>query len=74
VRVTLESTTKVVQLDGVPGRIWEGTTDSGIAVHAIITRVAVHHDADTRQFEAELTEHRAPRNADIVAYPHRLIL
>ena len=71
--VTLRSTTKVVKLDGVPARVWEGKTDSGIAVHAFITRVAVDLDDDTSQFEAELQQCAAPSPA-IQAYPARLIL
>lgn len=72
-KVTLESTTKVVHVDGVPARIWEGQTESGIAVHAFITRIAVHKDADASQFERELQECRAP-SPDVQAYPARIIL
>jgi hypothetical protein len=62
-KVTLESTDKIVHLKTpsglVPARIWEGTTESGIAVHAFITRVAVHKDLDQTQFERELLEKHA---------------
>jgi len=34
----LTSTSKVVELDGVPARVWEGATESGIAVHAFVVR------------------------------------
>ena len=73
-RVTLESTTKTTELNGVPARIWEGTTDSGIPIHAYITRVAVDVENYQGQFEAELEQHRPPRNPDIDAIPNRLIL
>ena len=76
-KVILESTTKIVELatsDGVvPARIWEGTTDSGIPVHAYITRVAVDRNEDTGPFTRELQEHRAP-TAPIAAIPLRLVL
>jgi hypothetical protein len=72
-KITIESTTKTVMLNGVPARIWEGKTESGIPVHAFITRIAVHEDSDATQFEAELKECRAP-SAEIEAYPARLIL
>jgi hypothetical protein len=76
--VTLHATTKIVELqttDGrVPARIWEGTTESGIAVHAFITRVAVDRAEDTSQFERELLEQRAPSAAISAAYPLRLVL
>ena len=72
-KVTLESTTKTVTLNGVPSRIWEGKTESGVPVHAFITRIAVHKDADCSQFEAELRECAAP-SADVAAYPAGLVL
>ena len=40
-KLILENTSKLVELNGVPARIWEGKTESGIACHAFITRVAV---------------------------------
>jgi hypothetical protein len=77
VRVQLESTTKIVQIRGplgeIPARVWEGETESGIKVHAFMTRIAVHKDEDVSQFEAELQECRAP-SADVQAYPMRIIL
>ena len=73
-RIQLESTDKIVTLNGVPARIWEGVTESGIEIHAFITRVAVHKDADASEFEAELQEHAPPRNADIASYPLNMIL
>lgn len=76
-KITLESTTKVVMLEGeggiMPARIWEGTTESGIKVHAFITRIATPQDADPAQFKAELQEQRPP-SADVAAYPLRLVL
>ena len=53
-KITIENTSKVVELNGVPARIWEGTTDTGIPVHCYVTRIAVAKDADLTQFEREL--------------------
>jgi hypothetical protein len=76
-KITIESTDKLVQLQGpagsLPARIWEGHTDSGIPVHCFITRIAVHKDEDTSQFDAELEEHRAPSSV-VAEYPARLVL
>lgn len=72
--VQLHSTDKVVTLNGVPARIWEGITENGIEVHAFITRIAVHKDNDASQFEKELSEQHAPASDDIQAYPSRLII
>jgi hypothetical protein len=76
--VTLESSTKIVELktpEGVvPARIWEGTTASGIKVHAFITRIAVvKSNDDTSEFERELRKCRPP-SADIAALPMRMVL
>ncbi len=76
--VTLESTDKIVTLvtsgGEIPARIWEGTTDSGIAVHVFITRIAIDKDQDATQFQRELLETRHPSPAVDAAYPLRLIL
>lgn len=77
-KITLESTTKIVELQtstgSVPARIWEGTTESGIAVHAFVTRIAVHKDLDQAQFERELQEQRAPCRLIDGTYPARIVL
>lgn len=72
-KITIENTTKIVELNGIPARIWEGFTESGIAVHCYITRIAVHESLDASQFEKELTEQRVPSPA-VDAIPMRLIL
>ena len=72
-KVNLESTTKIVTLNGVPARIWEGKTESGMKVHAFITRVAVDKDEDQTQLQKELQECAAP-SKEVEAYPFSLIL
>ena len=54
-KITIENTDKIVTLNGVPARIWEGETDSGIRVHCFIPRIAVRRDeARIEEFEQEL--------------------
>lgn len=72
-KITIESTSKIVELNGVPARVWEGKTESGIPVHCYVTRIAVERDQDGSEFERELQEHRAP-SAAIEAIPLRMIL
>lgn len=75
----IESTDKIVQVQndaqdpGVPARLWEGVTDSGIPVHVFITRIAVRNGEDHSQFERELYECRKP-SPDVQRIPLRLIL
>lgn len=75
-KITVESTSQCVTLvvagAEVPARIWEGHTDSGIAVHCYITRIAVHKDSDLSQFEKELKE--SPQRKPTVAIPLRMII
>jgi hypothetical protein len=81
VKITLESTTKIVELEvggtKVPGRIWEGTTDSGIPVVALITRIAAE-TADNPDrlelFRRELEECRPPSPELEGVFPLRMVL
>ena len=76
-KITIESTTKIVMLDGIQCRVWEGHTERGVPVHCFIPRIAVARDADTSQFEEELREQRTPSpevEAIPEAIPLRLIL
>lgn len=72
-QVQLKSTDKVVTLNGVPARIWEGHTAAGVPCHAYVTRIAVHESLDASEFERELQQHKPP-SADIAAIPLRLVL
>ena len=76
-RITVESTKKIITLETPTGtvqaRVWEGHTESGIAVHCFVTRIAVHRKDDTAQFEAELQETSAP-SPTVQAIPLRMIL
>ncbi len=76
--VRLTSTTKIVDLTTPTGivlaRVWEGVTESGIPVHAFITRIGVERTADNAQFERELIECRAPSPLLDESYPARMVL
>ena len=73
VTITIHSTTKIVHLDGLPCRVWEGKTERGVPILCFVSRVAVNNDADQSQFEEELREQRNP-SAEVVAIPLRMIL
>ena len=72
-KINIESTTKIVNLNGIPVRVWEGKTESGIKIHAFITRVAVGKDEDCTQFEKELKE-CIPPTKEIESYPMSMII
>jgi hypothetical protein len=72
-KITIESTTKIVSANGIDCRVWEGISEHGVRVVCLIPRIAVRNGQDTAQFEAELKECRAP-SADAEVYPLRMIL
>lgn len=73
-KVTLQSTTKIIHLNGIPARIWEGETETGIKIHAFVSRIAIDKDEpDSGQFEKELQE-CVPPSAGPASYPLYLIL
>ena len=75
-KITLESTSKIVHVNGCQCRIWTGKSESGVPVHAFIPSVWVpkgRPPEDYRQFEAELREHAAP-SIELEAIPLRLII
>jgi hypothetical protein len=72
-RIAIESTTKMVTLNSVPCRVWEGITARGVKVVVFIPRIAVKDDQDIRQFEEELVEQKPP-SADARVFPARMIL
>jgi hypothetical protein len=71
--MTITSTSKIVKLNGIDCRVWEGSTESGVKVHCFIPRVAAKDDQDLSQFEAELQEQAKP-SFEIEAIPLRMIL
>jgi hypothetical protein len=73
-RITIESTSRIVHVNGVPARVWQGATENGVAIVCMVTRVAVAKDADSSQLEAELVEHAPPRAEAVEAFPLRMVL
>lgn len=72
-KVQLESTTRIIDVNGVPCRVWQGKTDGGVPMHAYIALVGVDRDVDSAEFERDLKEHAPPR-IEFGAIPLRFIL
>lgn len=73
-KIIIENTTKVIEFNGLPARIWEGHTESGIKIHCYITRVAIDKDESRAgEFEKELQEQKAP-SPEIERIPLRMII
>ena len=62
-KIIIENTDKIVNLNGIPVRIWEWHTDSGIKINAFIYRIAINNDETDsviNQFKTELQEQKPP--------------
>ena len=59
-KIQIEATDKLTQIDGVPVRLWEGVTELGTKCKVFVHRIAVHKDEDSEQFDLELTEQMLP--------------
>ena len=73
----LTTTEKIVTINGIPARIWEGVhEETGVAVHAYITRIGIPADTPPEKaiaFDRALVETRAP-SPEVAAIPARLVL
>lgn len=69
-KLTLTSTSQIVEMNGVHCRVWQGSTESGVEVFAFIARVAIDDKADGEQFERELIEQPAPT----AVWPSRMLV
>lgn len=72
-KITIESTSRIVNANGVDCRVWEGMSERGVKVQCLIPRIAALKGQDLSQFEAELSETKPP-SADVQAFPLRMIL
>jgi hypothetical protein len=72
-KITVESTTKIVELNGLQCRVWEGETDKGVKLHAFIPVVAAHEGQDLSQFDKDLREQQPP-STDVESYPQRMMV
>lgn len=76
-KITVESTSEIVTISGVPARVWHGTTESGAPVIVFVTRIGVEESAKPEQhaeFERELENASTPRLASLGQIPLRLVL
>ena len=72
-RLSIENTDILATINGVPARVWQGKSASGIPVTLWVTRIAVNEKEDTAMFEKELRE-CVPPTAEAQSFSLRLIL
>jgi hypothetical protein len=73
--MTIESTSKIVEMNGIECRLWEGVSEAGVPVHVFIPRVTPQtlEPAALAQFDTELREQKPP-SPGAQWYPLRMIL
>ncbi|MCC7423793.1 MAG: hypothetical protein IT428_26305 [Planctomycetaceae bacterium] len=59
-RMQIESTDQLTHMDGVPVRVWKGTSEDGTPCVVFVHRIAVSNQVDQAQFERELAEQLPP--------------
>ena len=64
-KIVIEATDKLTELDGVPVRLWEGVTDRGVPCKVFVHRIAVHDSEDQTAFRQELQEKLPPLSKPI---------
>jgi hypothetical protein len=55
-KITIESTPELMHVNGLPVRVWAGTTERGTPILALVTRLAVPEGADASELERELAK------------------
>ena len=65
-RIQIEATDIVTTLDGVPVRVWHGTTERGVECLVYVHRLQVREEADRREFERDLKEMPVPTDMSTV--------
>jgi hypothetical protein len=51
-KMTIESTTRIVNADGIDCRVWEGVSERGVRVQVLVPRIAAQDGQDLSQFES----------------------
>lgn len=59
-KIEIESTETITEIDGIPVRLWNGVTESGIPCKVFVRLLAVAKTEDTSCFEADLKEQLPP--------------
>ena len=62
-KIIIESTDYITHLPGIEGRLWKGTTESGIKVDVLVIGIGVDVDEDRKdEFFKELHQIQNPIN------------
>lgn len=59
-KITIESTNQITEINGPYCRVWKGVTDSGTKCFVFIPLIAVHNSENQEEFARELQEKLPP--------------
>ncbi len=59
-KILIESTDQLTRVNGVPVRVWEGTTEAGTPCVVFVHLLSARSDRDCSEFERELKEQLLP--------------
>jgi hypothetical protein len=72
--IIIESTSQMIEINGVPARVWEGKTQRGQKVVCAITRIACEESANQAEFQADLREQKPPSDMALKVFPLRMVI
>jgi hypothetical protein len=55
-KLTIESTTEITEVQGCPCRMWEGKTEAGVRLWVFVALISASADAATAELDQELTQ------------------
>lgn len=73
-KIILQNTERIVDVNGIKSRLWEGVTEKGILIHCLIIRIAVNSESNHTEFEKELLSCSPPSAAGQAAFPVHLVV
>jgi hypothetical protein len=71
-KITIESTPQIVEINGGLVRVWDGVTESGRKCYVFVHTIAVHESEDATEFDREVEEQLDARRRANLLMQHLL--
>lgn len=72
-KITIESTTKVIFINNIATRIWEGETEDGTKIHCYISQIAANENVNVAKFYNDISNSKTP-SPEVEAIPMEITL
>lgn len=73
-KIAIWNTSRIVTVNGVSARLWEGVTDKGVPVRCLITTIAADRNADVSDFARDLEEVAEPSPESSIVFPFARVI